>query len=92
MAYGEKQITFAVCDGVNTIEQQMEYNGRYLTVEVRISGKYGFVDVKITDNETGEDLDLDIQLTSLNNTEPLEATLTAADEEIGTLHTEQFNL
>jgi len=91
MAYGEKQIGFTVNDGVNVVTQEMEFNGKVLSVEVRISEKFGFVDMNIVDHATGDSIDLDVQL-SKDEDKPLEATLTTGDEEIGTINKEQFEI
>ena len=70
-------------DGVITLTKEIETKGKYLTVDLRIGEKFGFVDVVITDNATGKSLDLDIQL--LNETDDLEAVLTSDDKVIGKL-------
>jgi len=71
-------------NGVISLTKVIETKGKHLTVEVRIGEKYGFVDVVITDNATGQSLDLDIQLTEFNP-DAIEAVLTTDDKVIGTL-------
>lgn len=90
MSYGECKMNFMVAEGVNTITQEMEFDGKVLTVEVRISEKYGFVDMNITNHATGNDLTLDVQLEK--GVDELEARMTTGDEEIGTLKTDQFSI
>ncbi len=87
MAYGEKQIGFSVCDGVNVVTQEMEFGGKVMQIEVRISEKYGFVQTNITDNLTGDTIDLDVQL---SDKPYLEANLTSGDEVFGKLTEEGF--
>jgi len=91
MAYGEKQMNFAVCDGVNTITQEMEFDGKVLTVEVRISEKYGFVDMNVTNHATGDDINLDVQLEKGGSSASLEARMTTCDNDIGTLTRDGFD-
>lgn len=87
MAYGENKMNFAVGEGVNTITQQMEYDDRCFTVEVRISEKFGFVNTSITDNATGKDvtLEMTIEPEVAKNDDQLNVTLLNGDEELGTL-------
>lgn len=87
MAYGEKQMSFTVCDGVNVVTQEMEFGGKVMTVEVRISEKYGFVRTVVTDHQTGQEVDLDMQL---NDTKNLEFALTSSDDVFGKLTEEGF--
>lgn len=69
-------------NGVISLTKEIETKNKYLTVEVRISEKFGFVNIVITDNATGQSLDLDIQLKEAKD---LEAILTSDDKVIGTL-------
>lgn len=88
MAYGDKQVGFTINDGVNVVTQEMEYDGKVLTVEVRISEKYGFVDVTVNNHATGDGIDLDVQFEK--GTDNIEAALTSNDELIGTLDKDGF--
>ncbi len=75
-------------EGSLVLTKEIETKGKYLTVEVRIGEKYGFVDVVITDNATGKSIDLDIQLTEVKEQfqpDAIEAVLTTNDKVIGTL-------
>ena len=60
-----------------TIEKEFEFKDRHLTVEVKINARFGCVDVVVTDNATGDSIDLDMQL----NSSPIEmeAILTSCD-------------
>jgi hypothetical protein len=64
-------------NGKVSIIQEIEYKDRCLGIEVRISEKFGFVDLVVTDMATGDSLDLDVQL----NSSPLqlEAEMTSND-------------
>ena len=81
MSYGEDKMKFTVREGVTVISQEMEFCGKVINVEVRISETYGFVRTVLTDNATGQDIDLDMQLTceSLDE-ENMEVELTSNDE------------
>ena len=75
-------------EGSLVLTKEIETKGKYLTVEVRIGEKYGFVDVVITDNATGKSIDLDIQLTEVKEQfqpDAIEAVLTTMAKVIGTL-------
>ena len=58
MSYGEDKMKFTVREGVTVISQEMEFCGKVINVEVRISETYGFVRTVLTDNATGQDIDL----------------------------------
>lgn len=102
MAYGENKMTFAVADGVTTVNQEIEYDNRCFKIETRISEKFGFVNTSIYDCATGKDVTLEMTIEkvkaptdeekekygiSLDHSN-LNVTLLTGDEELGTLEGE----
>jgi hypothetical protein len=47
-----------------TLIQEIEYKDRCLEIEIKVSERFGFVSMLVTDMDTGNAIDLDLQLNS----------------------------
>jgi hypothetical protein len=73
----KKKMEITDQDGATTLTKNIDWQDKNLDIQLRISERFGFVEVLITDNATGEAIDLDIQLENVND---IQAVLSSNDD------------